>query len=86
VTPLFEEREDLTMEVGERSVVRWQVRGAASKEREIHIRSGENVDFSSYDPSLYPATSESGAPKAHKTTAALCSLHGATARQWSGGQ
>ena len=52
MTPLFEEREDLTMEVGERSVVRWRVRSAASKECEIHLRSGEHTYSSTDDPSL----------------------------------
>lgn len=38
------------MEVGERSVVRWQVEGRLSKECAIHIRSGESVDFSGSRP------------------------------------
>jgi hypothetical protein len=41
VTPLFEEEEDLTMEVGERPGGELWLRWRARKERRIHIRSGE---------------------------------------------
>ena len=41
VTPLFEEEEGLTIEVGERLLLAGEVDKCGIEERQIHVRSGE---------------------------------------------